>query len=105
MSSVLTAMCADAGFVPRIRHEVEETSTLVTLVSAGLGVAIVPEPTAALDIAGVCYRPLTPDALGVDLDARGRRGRTRLCWRTSLRSCGRSLPRNRSLQCEVCQRS
>jgi DNA-binding transcriptional LysR family regulator len=68
MSSILMAMCADAGFVPRIRHEVEETSTLVTLVSAGLGVAIVPEPTAALDIAGVCYRPLTPDALGVDLD-------------------------------------
>ena len=68
MSSILTALCADAGFVPRIRHEVEETSTLVTLVSAGLGVAIVPEPTAALDIAGVCYRPLTPDALGVDLD-------------------------------------
>jgi DNA-binding transcriptional LysR family regulator len=68
MSSILTAMCADAGFVPRIRHEVEETSTLVTLVSAGLGVAIVPEPTAALDIAGVCYRSLTPDALGVDLD-------------------------------------
>jgi DNA-binding transcriptional LysR family regulator len=68
MSSILTATCADAGFVPRIRHEVEETSTLVTLVSAGLGVAIVPEPTAALDIAGVCYRPLTPDALGVDLD-------------------------------------
>jgi DNA-binding transcriptional LysR family regulator len=68
MSSIVTAMCADAGFVPRIRHEVEETSTLVTLVSAGLGVAIVPEPTAALDIAGVCYRPLTPDALGVDLD-------------------------------------
>jgi DNA-binding transcriptional LysR family regulator len=68
MSSILTAICADAGFLPRIRHEVEETSTLVTLVSAGLGVAIVPEPTAALDIAGVCYRPLTPDALGVDLD-------------------------------------
>ena len=69
MNSVLTAMCADAGFVPRVRHEVEETSTLVTLVSAGLGVAIVPEPTAALDIAGVCYRPLAPDTLGVDLAA------------------------------------
>ena len=69
MNSVLTKMCADAGFVPRVRHEVEETSTLVTLVSAGLGVAIVPEPTAVLDIAGVCYRPLAPDALGVDLAA------------------------------------
>ena len=80
MNSVLTAMCADAGFVPRVRHEVEETSTLVTLVSAGLGVAIVPEPTAALDIAGVCYRPLAPDALGRGL-GRGARGkqRTRRC--------------------------
>jgi DNA-binding transcriptional LysR family regulator len=69
MYSVLTALCADAGFVPRVRHEVEETSTLVTLVAAGLGVAVVPEPTAALDIAGVRYRPLVPDRLGVDLVA------------------------------------
>lgn len=69
MNSVLTALCAEAGFVPRVRHEVEETSTLVTLVAAGLGVAIVPGPTAALDIAGVCYRPLVPDRLGVDLVA------------------------------------
>src|SRR6185436_7780062 len=69
MHSVLTAVCADAGFVPRLRHEVMETSTLVTLVAAGLGVAIVPDPTSALDIAGVCYRPLTGDRLGVDLVA------------------------------------
>lgn len=69
MHSLLNAVCADAGFVPRIRHDVQETSTLVTLVAAGLGVAIVPEPTAALDIAGVCYRPLRPAGLGVDLAA------------------------------------
>ena len=69
MHSLLNAVCADAGFVPRIRHDVQETSTLVTLVAAGLGVAIVPEPTAALDIAGVCYRPLRPTGLGVDLAA------------------------------------
>lgn len=67
MSSILAAACADAGFVPNVRHEVTETSTLVTLVAAGLGVAIVPAPTAALDIAGVDYRPLTPTTLGVDL--------------------------------------
>ena len=67
MNALLAAACAEAGFVPRVHNEVEETSTLVTLVAAGLGVAIVPEPTAALDIAGVCYRPLLPDRLGVDL--------------------------------------
>lgn len=69
MNDVLNAVCADAGFAPKVRHEVEETSTLVTLVAAGLGVSIVPAPTAALDIAGVCYRPLTPDSLGVELVA------------------------------------
>jgi len=41
----------------------------VTLVAAGLGVAIVPAPTAALDIAGVRYLPLMPATLGVDLVA------------------------------------
>ena len=67
MHSVLTAVCADAGFVPRLRHEVMETSTLVTLVAAGLGVAIVPDPTSALDIGGVAFVPLMPATLGVDL--------------------------------------
>ena len=39
----------------------------MTLVAAGLCVAIVPAATAALDIAGVSYRPLVPVALGIDL--------------------------------------
>jgi DNA-binding transcriptional LysR family regulator len=69
MHSLLNAVCADAGFVPQVRHEVTETSTLVTLIAAGLGVAIVPEPTAALGISGVRYRQLGPPGLGVDLVA------------------------------------
>ena len=69
MGGVLAAVCADAGFAPRIRHEVSETSTLVTLVAAGLGVAVVPAPTADLDVAGVSYRPLRPATLAVDLVA------------------------------------
>lgn len=69
MALLLATLCADAGFTPRVRHEVEETSTLVTLVAAGLGAAIVPAPTSALDIAGVVYRPLQPRSLGVELVA------------------------------------
>ncbi|GAB34823.1 LysR substrate-binding domain-containing protein [Gordonia otitidis] len=69
MHTQLAALCAAAGFVPQIRHEVQETSTLVTLVAAGLGVAVVPAPTAALGVAGVCYRPLTPEPEPVDLAA------------------------------------
>lgn len=74
MSAVLAGACADAGFVPRTRHEVQETSTLVTMVAGGLGVAIVPAPTAALEIAGIVYRALTPDYLGIDLALARRAG-------------------------------
>ena len=52
----------DAGFEPRIRHEVAETSTLVTFVAAGLGVAVVPAPVSELVVAGATYRPLSSTA-------------------------------------------
>ncbi|EGD53372.1 LysR family transcriptional regulator [Gordonia neofelifaecis] len=68
INGLVSRMCAEAGFAPRIRHEVTETSTLVTLVAAGLGVSVVPEPTSALDIAGVRYLPVQPE-IGIDLAA------------------------------------
>jgi DNA-binding transcriptional LysR family regulator len=68
MHSVVTSLCREAGFEPRVRHEVAETSTLVTFVAAGLGVAVVPEPVAALGVAGATYRPLAGPAR-VDLAA------------------------------------
>ena len=55
----VVGLCRDAGFEPRIRHEVAETSTLVTLVAGGLGVAVVPEPVGELTLDGVRYVPLT----------------------------------------------
>lgn len=58
MYDAVVQLCRDAGFEPIIRHEVAETSTLVTLVAAGLGVAIVPEPVGQLGVAGAIYRPL-----------------------------------------------
>jgi DNA-binding transcriptional LysR family regulator len=63
MYAVVLGLLHDAGVEPRIRHEVGETSTLVTLVAGGLGVAVVPEPVTALALDGVAYRPLSdPDA-------------------------------------------
>ena len=74
MSTFLGDLCRASGFAPRIRHEVAETSTLVTFVAAGLGLAVVPEPVAALQIPGVAYRPLLPASLGVDLATATRAG-------------------------------
>src|SRR5690606_21905521 len=51
----------DAGFVPRRAHEVTETSTTVALVAAGLGVALVPESAAALNLDGVVFRSVDSD--------------------------------------------
>lgn len=67
MNDVAVSICSAAGFAPKVRHEVAETSTLVTFVAAGLGVAIVPEPTTALEIAGVRYVPLAGGRNRLDL--------------------------------------
>jgi len=62
MYDAVVGLCRVAGFEPVIRHEVAETSTLVTFVAAGLGAAIVPEPVSALAVAGTTYRPLAGPA-------------------------------------------
>ncbi|MGW1743459.1 LysR substrate-binding domain-containing protein [Nocardia sp. NPDC001965] len=58
MYDVVLRLLRDSGVEPRVRHEVGETSTLVTLVAGGLGVAVVPDPVTALPLSGVTYRPL-----------------------------------------------
>ncbi|MFD5831622.1 LysR substrate-binding domain-containing protein, partial [Lentzea sp. NPDC060358] len=68
MHGVVARLCRAAGFEPRFRDEVAETSTLVTFVAAGLGVAVVPEPVAELGVPGTTYRPLT-GGHGIDLVA------------------------------------
>jgi len=67
MHGLVESLCREAGFRPRVRHEVAETSTLVTFVAAGLGVAVVPEPVGTLDAEGVVYLPLTAAGAGVEL--------------------------------------
>jgi DNA-binding transcriptional LysR family regulator len=68
MHAVVADLCRGAGYEPRVRHEVAETSTLLTFVAAGLGIAVVPAPVADLAVAGATYRPLSSTA-GIDLAA------------------------------------
>jgi DNA-binding transcriptional LysR family regulator len=51
-------LCARAGFRPRVVQEVQEPTTIVGLVAAGIGVAIVPADTKFIQLAGVVYMPL-----------------------------------------------
>ncbi|MEU1405646.1 LysR substrate-binding domain-containing protein [Streptomyces sp. NPDC005728] len=55
MHAKVLEACAHAGFTPKKCLEVGETATLVVFVSAGLGVALVPEPVRSLNLDGVAY--------------------------------------------------
>ena len=48
--------CADAGFVPALVREASDSQAMISLVSAGMGVSIVPEAVTKLKTAGVHYR-------------------------------------------------
>ncbi|MEJ9077736.1 LysR family transcriptional regulator [Gordonia malaquae] len=73
---VVLDVCARAGFTPQVRHEVGETSTLVSFVAADLGVALVPDSVRHLHITGAVYLPLLDDPPGVALAIATRRGDT-----------------------------
>jgi DNA-binding transcriptional LysR family regulator len=60
MYDVVRRLFGEAGLAPSVRHEVGDTSTLVTLVAGGLGVAVVPDPVSALALDGVAFVPLRP---------------------------------------------
>jgi DNA-binding transcriptional LysR family regulator len=50
--------CLRSGFTPRVAQEANQTHTVVGLVSAGIGVALVPASTRKIALAGVAYRSL-----------------------------------------------
>ena len=57
-----------AGLRPRLAQSAEEKQTIVHLVAAGLGLAIVPRSAARLGVSGVRFVPLlSREALGLDL--------------------------------------
>jgi DNA-binding transcriptional LysR family regulator len=65
------------GATPVIAQQAKQMQTIVNLVSAGLGIALVPQAVTLLQRPGVVYRPLPP-ALRADAP----RCETSLVWRT-----------------------
>jgi DNA-binding transcriptional LysR family regulator len=62
-----------AGLAPRIGQEAIQMQTIVSLVSAGMGVALVPQSLRNLRRTGVVYRPLSGSVPAIE---------TGLAWRT-----------------------
>ncbi|MDP4021517.1 LysR family transcriptional regulator [Methylobacterium sp. NEAU 140] len=61
--------CVEAGFVPRISHEVVEAASLTSLVAAGLGIALIPETVGRLAHRDVVYKPLHGETIRADVYA------------------------------------
>ncbi|UTV54074.1 LysR substrate-binding domain-containing protein [Burkholderia arboris] len=70
---IITGCYGAAGETPRIGQEAIQMQTIVSLVSAGMGVALVPQSLRNLRRTGVVYRPLAGHAPIVE---------TGLVWRT-----------------------
>ncbi|KAG8148723.1 LysR substrate-binding domain-containing protein [Burkholderia catarinensis] len=60
-------LCRAAGFEPRIVSRSHQFATIVGLVAAGRGVALVPEPVSKLTLPGVVYVPLEKTSLTSDV--------------------------------------
>ena len=63
-----------AGLTPRVAQEAIQMQTIVSLVSAGMGVALVPQSLRNLRRTGVVYRPLRESVPAIE---------TGLVWRTA----------------------
>lgn len=66
-------LCAEAGFAPRIAQKTGEIQTAVSLVDAGIGVALVPASVRNLRREGVVYVPLTDPTPTIELTVAYRR--------------------------------
>jgi len=66
VDSAVTRACLAAGFSPRRARVAAETTVLLTLVAAGLGVAVLPESVRALRVDGVRFVPVADD-IHIDL--------------------------------------
>jgi LysR family transcriptional regulator, benzoate and cis,cis-muconate-responsive activator of ben and cat genes len=60
-------LCSNAGFTPNVVHDVEDIFTAIALISAGLGIAIVPESAISLRLSNVRYYLLDAKEAKVDL--------------------------------------
>ena len=71
---IVAGLAARAGFSPQVAQEAIQMQTVVSLVSSGLGVAIVPASVANLGRRGVAYRELADTHPRLDLWLAWRRG-------------------------------
>ena len=74
LHDIVAALAASAGFAPRVAQEAIQMQTVVSLVSSGLGVALVPASVANLGRRGVVYREIADSHPRLDVWLAWRKG-------------------------------
>ena len=90
--------CRNGGFSLRVAQEAEQSQTIISLVSAGLGLAILPESIQGLRRAGVVYRPFREQSPWVETVVACKRDRASLPVANFVRLAAGRQRRQRSLQ-------
>ena len=67
MYSLMLTACRAAGFVPKIRQTVSDSTALVALVAGDMGIALVPASMRHFAISGATFRPLRAPGVTVSL--------------------------------------
>lgn len=73
LHDLVVSFCRRAGFSPRVEQEAIQMQTIVSLVAAGMGVALVPASLQHLRRTGVVYRPLVEASPAVEVGLAWRR--------------------------------
>ncbi|MFL1461757.1 LysR substrate-binding domain-containing protein [Roseococcus sp. DSY-14] len=76
LNDPVVALCHAAGFTPSVAQEVGELQTIMRLVAAGMGVALLPASAGLLRIEGVALRPLREASPVLELALAWRRDST-----------------------------
>ena len=61
MSALFWRICTDGGFTPHVAQTTPHVATVISLVSVGLGVALLPESVSSFRSDNTVYRPLNGD--------------------------------------------
>jgi DNA-binding transcriptional LysR family regulator len=76
LHDLVTDFCRSQGFVPQVAQEASQTHAVAGLVSAGIGVALVPASARSIQLRGIEYRPLVERSPAVLTALAWRRGDT-----------------------------
>lgn len=80
--------CLDAGFYPEIRYQLQHWLSVVSLVSRGMGVALVPKSLQRSGVTGAVFVPIAAAPLDLHVASATSSYETHCLWKTSRDDAG-----------------